>query len=698
MAFDPYGPCPCGSGKKFKWCCQPIHVDIDKAYRQDEEGQHEAALRLMEQVVSQHPENPEAWGRQAQLLYQNDQVEAAEKALDKALELNQKYPFGHFLRGIFRQYEGEIPGALVEFRKAAELYDPEARDILAQVFGAIGESEMRLNRPVAARAALAIARRYRPTDENLQRLFEALFGKDSGIPAAGRKEYSYLPLSSPTTTSQTSWERALSEAATGKLNDALSAFESLTKENPQFPAAWYNLGLTRAWLGDNSGAVDALDQYVTLEPDESRTAEAWALAEVLHYGLGMEDRADWREHGVIYQIRDPRVLANLINEWAKSHRLVALQPDEEHGVLAGILADQQTSLLGTTTTQKFANFGANFLVAGTILRLSSTNSETLHRLRGDLEKALGQALSEPQTTQGIPQFRSMLMEGFPIPIPPVEEAEILPIIREKVQQYFEEKWIHRSMPSLGNVAPVDAACHPVLRKKLLGLILFLQDCVPPIEPYNYDFDRLRRKLGLLPTTKTGGVSTRDAGIDVSAMGAAELSQLKTDQLADDKLGLAYQAALKLDARDLASHFARALVERPARPEQPDRFPCYAHLIQQSMTEGDTEAALNYVNDGERADCEQNQGHRRNDYELRRAQIHCKRNETDRAQEIFTDLIKRAPAELRYPGTAAEAMLSAKRPDHALQFAENGLAKARQQNNRDSEQYFLELVAAARRQR
>src|SRR5262249_14632395 len=235
----------------------------------------------------------------------------------------------------------------------------------------------------------------------------------------------------------------------------------------------------------------------------------------------------WREHGVIYQIRDPRALANLINEWAKSHRLVALQPDEEHGVLAGILADQQTTLLEPTAAPKFANFGANFLVAGTILPLSSTNSETLHRLRGDLEKALGQSLSEPQTTQGIPQFRSMLMEGFPIPIPPVEEAEILPTIREKVQQYFEDKWIHRSMPSLGNVAPVDAAGHPVLRKKLLGLILFLQDCVPPIEPYNYDFDRLRRKLGLLPSTKTEGVSTPDTGIDFSSMGAAELSQLKT---------------------------------------------------------------------------------------------------------------------------------------------------------------------------
>ena len=38
MAFDPYDPCPCGSGKKFKWCCQPVYVQIDKAFQQDADG------------------------------------------------------------------------------------------------------------------------------------------------------------------------------------------------------------------------------------------------------------------------------------------------------------------------------------------------------------------------------------------------------------------------------------------------------------------------------------------------------------------------------------------------------------------------------------------------------------------------------------------------------------------------------------
>jgi predicted Zn-dependent protease len=163
------------------------------------------------------------------------------------------------------------------------------------------------------------------------------------------------------------------------------------------------------------------------------------------------------------------------------------------------------------------------------------------------------------------------------------------------------------------------------------------------------------------------------------------------------LAQAYNAAVKLDARELAVRFAQSLVARPYQPGQPERYPWFSHLIQTALSEGDTQAALNLVDEGEKADCEQNEGKRRNDYELRRAQILSKRGEADQAQEVFERLINRAPSELRFRGSAAEAMLSARHPTRALRFAEEGLAKARQQNDRDSEDYFKELVAAAKKQ-
>src|SRR5262249_41970715 len=140
-----------------------------------------------------------------------------------------------------------------------------------------------------------------------------------------------------------------------------------------------------------------------------------------------------------------------------------------------------------------------------------------------------------------------------------------------------------------------------------------------------------------------------------------------------------------------------LVSRPASAERPDRYRWFTHLVQQAASAGDTAAALDYLNEGEKDDCEHNEGRRRNDYELRRAQLHAKSGDLGAGQGGFEKLSERAPAELRYRSTAAETMLSARQGARAKRFAEEGLAQARKQNDRDSEEHFKELVSAAQRQ-
>ncbi|HMC64585.1 MAG TPA: hypothetical protein VKI65_06575, partial [Gemmataceae bacterium] len=312
----------------------------------------------------------------------------------------------------------------------------------------------------------------------------------------------------------------------------------------------------------------------------------------------------------------------------------------------------------------------------------------------EVQQRAGVGLSEGRTSRSPASFSDVLAETLFIPTgaAPAEETEQR--LREQIQRHFEESWIHRPRRSLNGVAPVDAAGHPTLRKKLLGVIAFFEQCAAA-GGTPYDFGRLRRKLGLIPGDSP---TPADSGeIDIEALSAAQLAALDADALADEQLERAYQAAMKLDARELAGRFAQALVNRPARPERPDRFPWFSHLVQLALNEGDADSALDYLDEGEKRDCEENEGRRRNDYELRRGQIHARRGEVEAAQELFERLITRAPADLRYPGTAAEALLSARQGNRALRFAEQGLAKAREQSNRDSEEYYLELVAAAKKQ-
>ena len=79
MSIDQYAACPCGSGKKFKWCCQAIYPGIERAWEQDRNGQHEMAIRTIDQVVAEHADNPEAWGQKAHLLVANGKSDAPRK-------------------------------------------------------------------------------------------------------------------------------------------------------------------------------------------------------------------------------------------------------------------------------------------------------------------------------------------------------------------------------------------------------------------------------------------------------------------------------------------------------------------------------------------------------------------------------------------------------------------------------------------
>ena len=285
MPLDPYVSCPCGSGKKFKWCCAPYYAQVEKAFGQERLGQHEAALQTIRELTQSHAEQPAVWGYLAQFLYnsgvvQREQearvkmVEEAEEALSHALKLNPNFGLAYFLRGVFRLNEGEVVGALILFRKAAEAYDPEAHDQLGQVYEQIFRNEFMLNRPVAARAAVERMIHFMPGDASLREMFDSLFEDESMLPDCARKKYTFRPTAKP----------IQADAATGKLSDARKAYETLTEQTPDDPAAWFNLGVVHAWTGENAKGVEALYRSIDGETDDYRAEEAGALAEVLRCG------------------------------------------------------------------------------------------------------------------------------------------------------------------------------------------------------------------------------------------------------------------------------------------------------------------------------------------------------------------------------------------------------------------------------
>jgi tetratricopeptide (TPR) repeat protein len=556
---------------------------------------------------------------------------------------------------------------------------------------------MKLNHPIAARAAAELAARFAPSNDSIRKGIATVFGKDNpNLPPSATQMYTFKPRPAAASAErQAAWDSALKTAATGKLVDATKAFEQLTQGDQVEAAAWFNLALCQAWSGNNATAVTGLDRYVALEPDETAAAQAWALAEVLRFGQGMEDQASVVEYSIAFGLRDPRAFVAALGELEQAGLLTGTRVDEQQGVLTAIVLDPPPpALTPELQAQQNMKVGAYVALMGNYVRLWHTQREALDRVFLQMQQKLGANVAEPHVARGPAKFLEMLSEAISFPRNALTQEDAAQRMRSGFEKFYEEQWINRPLKSIGNLSPADAVAQPIARKKLRGVLQVMGECCT-MAKYPYDFNRLLGKLGLIEAV-AAPAADKAKPLDIAALGAVELAGLQTESLSAAELDLAYQTAAKLDARELAGTFAAQLVERPPYPERPDRFALYQLLINQTMTQGKTDESLDYLNDGERDDCENNEGRRRNEYELRRAQVHAKRGEFEQAQDVYDRLIARVPTELNYRINAAETMLSAREKTRALKFAQDGAAAAVKQNNRDLEGHFKELMAAAKR--
>ena len=687
---DVYASCPCGSGKKFKWCCQPIYAGIQKAESLFEAGQHEMALKAIDAVCEAHPDQPHAWGKKAELLFMSEQADAAEEALEKAFSLNPQYGFGLFLRARLRFEEGEALGGLLLARKAAEVYSPDAADDLAAINRMIFNAEWAFRRPLAARAALEQAVALQPADEQTRQALAGIFGDEGGLPRAARVKYG---LARPADARRKAWDEALA-GKPAKLGAMAQAYAALTQQDQADAEAWFNLGLVRAWLGDNKGAVEALDSFIEKTADDKAAEDAAALGEVLRCGMGMEEQSDYVQHLLMLQIRNPQPIQALLQDWAQAHRLMPLQAAEEGEFHAIVVELSSVGLVTVGAPAADAGrFAGEMRIAGPYLQMHCPVEDTYARLKEEMRTKLGLGLTELKSSRVAPSWHSILSEAmlFLIKAPESEEKGEQRT-REHAARFFEETWTRRPRKSLGSQTPLDAASGPAtLRRKLAGVIDFQEQCAEIGTPGIYDFGLLRRKLGI------GAAPAAAVGGDYGAMGPAELAALKPETLDEAGLEQSYNAAQRVQALELAANFAEALLSRKPPEAKPDRYPFASFLITKALADGDTEAALGRIDEGMRIDCESNGGKRRDDYEMRRAAVHIRRGEADAAEDVFARLIQRSPGSLAVRGKAAEAMLNLKQPSKALKFAEEGLAAARAANDRDAEGYMNDLAGAAKRQ-
>ncbi|MDA7978670.1 MAG: hypothetical protein MPJ50_07865 [Pirellulales bacterium] len=284
MAIDLYSICPCGTGKKIKFCCRDLAPEIEKIERLLEADQRHACLEHIEQLEKKFPQRSYLEMRKASLLRQLGKAAEADSILKELVHRDASNPVV-WAEAVFLVLDREDQ----EFRVAIELLqraidaagDKTPREVL-EAIALVSQYAHTLGMPLVCLKHMLL---YLDRDPENQNAFVALLRfqqspqvsallKDTGaLPSLAEGE---LPAEQARI-----FEAVAADASLGRIRPAERQLTELSEQAPKSPAVWKALGLVRGWLGDNPAAVDAFRRLSTLDIPFDDAVEAEALAQLL---------------------------------------------------------------------------------------------------------------------------------------------------------------------------------------------------------------------------------------------------------------------------------------------------------------------------------------------------------------------------------------------------------------------------------
>jgi len=238
MNIDPYEPCPCGSGRKFKFCCrgksEPPFIaelrpgldrELDELLRQVEIGAGKEAGSKISSLLRAHPDyHVTHYAMGVYLVAVEEDPREALPYFEKAVEIFPYFAEAHFNLGNAAMKTGDVPKAVASFR-AAQRYS-RADGGLAEM----ARDQLRFLEEITLKGSP-----FKSLDAYVAnaKLFEAAFQclKDS------------------------------------KFDQAAQMFERIINENPRHVQSHGNLALAYAGLGRKAAALESLARALQLDPE-----------------------------------------------------------------------------------------------------------------------------------------------------------------------------------------------------------------------------------------------------------------------------------------------------------------------------------------------------------------------------------------------------------------------------------------------
>jgi Flp pilus assembly protein TadD len=554
MATNPYSPCPCGSGKKFKFCCQDVIADLQRIPGLAR-NQPEVALAQVQALAQKHPNRESVIRELVVLLLNFGRVDEATQACIQFLKANPDHPSILLIYAdISLQRSGfEAARRIVHraFQVSVRQFPREVGMLLARV----GKEMFSRGSILAAREHLLLASRLHGAEEPSPAI-SALkqIEVDQGIPYLARVQWTLLNIDGPPEVVQ-QHERALRLCRLGCWEPASIIYNRLADQMPGNSAVWYNLGLCQMWDGRDAEASSSLHHSAVLSTDFEHAAEAEALSQTL------VPRTAENSHSIVSIQLEVRSASELVAR-LRDHSCIREQNSHDHSEcshhpgthhaaefnlgdrpspaaaditadnVARYLADIDVHDIVDTAEAAEANLQNPLLEVTCASELVDQVLVTLRDIAGDLIIS-GPSDEKRSIVRSYPSFARSLERRFIQP-PDCRDAEFSKILPELNRRAIDA-YLAEPQPVLAGKSMLEAADDPNLRKQLAGAIYFLQ-AYAATGDVSVDVDELRSRLKLPPCTPLAASEAPQPSI-VSLL---TVSRLAPADISSDELPLITQ--------------------------------------------------------------------------------------------------------------------------------------------------------------
>ena len=601
--LEPYSPCPCGSGQKFKWCCHKVESYADKAQRLFEGGQAGAAIKTLDEGLRKEPGNPWLLTRKAIMQIRQGEPEPAKETLREVLRKNPRH-FGALvlLTRCVLETEGPVNGAGM-FQEVLASVEADRQPQLAGLARVVALLLGEARHVPAAIKHLELVAALGDPEQAAASALRSIEGNPGISPwLKDRHELAEAPSHLDGDTRKR-FDEALRLASSGLWAPAAGAFDYLAAHDPG-GAADYNLGLCRLWLGDDSGAVgplrrrsrqlghtpeavdlEALAQQIEpIHPDDrvEHVELTWPLRNRKKLLEVLRSKPDIFDEGTAPP--DPEVPESVeIDSFAlldrpaiEKHDGVGLQPEQIPRILGRISIGHDLAALETHDDGRVDTLGDRFTA------LAGSSIAPAH----PRTKVLGE---DSRSTL------ALVWEWlYPAGMDP-KQAERLDA--EQRVWMLRDVWPKTPMPFLHSRTPEQAAGQPDAALPLrAALCQYEQDL--ELEKAGLDFADLRRRL------KVEAEPALDpASLEVAWVPLARLAAVPADQLNDEKLVQYYRRVRRAMLAPAMEAAALAIAARPALFEQGkvESVSVFTDLASLASARGEKAEAQAYLDRGRQAD-------------------------------------------------------------------------------------------------